>query len=231
MATRVRGLAALAAAVLLLAACAPPSEPTPAPAPEPDPQRIAFTCADGYGFEAWFEPDRVRVQFEGDSFTLPQVESGSGTRYRGEVASQGGTVLLHTKGRRGYMQVPGLRMEGCEGTPVADAWQSARVRGVELRALGQEPGWWLELDRGRRTLLVTDYGREVVSFPAPAARVDAVLSELDGEATVHLARGGRDLLLTVSDRTCRDIMSGFRHPLAVRLRLDGTRYDGCGRRL
>jgi putative lipoprotein len=231
MATRGCGLAALAAGALLLAACSPPPESAPAPAPEPAPQRIAFTCADGYGFEAWFEPERVRVQFEGDSFTLPQVAAESGTTYRGEVASQGGTVLLRTKDRRGFLQVPGLRMENCEGTPVADAWQSARVRGMELRALGQEPGWWLELDRGRRTLVVTDYGRAVAEFPAPAGRVDALLADLDGAATVHLARGGRALSLTVADRACRDVMSGARHPLTVRMRLDGVRYDGCGRRL
>lgn len=231
MATRVPGLAMLAAGVLLLAACAQQPEQASAPEPAPEPQRIAFTCADGYGFEAWFEPERVRVQVHGDSFTLPQVEAGSGTKYRGRVESQGGTVLLHTKDRRGYLRVPGLKMEGCEGTPVADAWQSARVRGVELRALGQEPGWWLELDRGRRTVVVTDYGRRVTEFPAPAERVDAVLTDLDGEATVRLARGGRDLTLSVAERRCTDVMSGFRHPLTVRLHLDGTRYDGCGRRL
>jgi len=38
-------------------------------------------------------------------------------------------------------------------------WQQAKLRGVSFRAIGQEPGWLLEITDSSEILLVTDYGK------------------------------------------------------------------------
>ena len=44
-------------------------------------------------------------------------------------------------------------------------WHQAKLRGVSFRAIGQEPGWLLEITDGSEILLVTDYGQTKTSYP------------------------------------------------------------------
>ena len=46
-----------------------------------------------------------------------------------------------------------------------DVWHAAKLRGVAFRAIGQEPGWLLEITNGEEILLVTDYGKNKKSYP------------------------------------------------------------------
>ena len=46
-----------------------------------------------------------------------------------------------------------------------DVWHAAKLRGVAFRAIGQEPGWLLEITNGEEILLVTDYGSNQSSMP------------------------------------------------------------------
>ncbi len=41
---------------------------------------------------------------------------------------------------------------------IDSVWHRAKLRGVAFRAIGQEPGWLLEITNGTEILLVTDYG-------------------------------------------------------------------------
>ena len=58
--------------------------------------------------------------------------------------------------------------------PIPDAWEEAAAAGATLRALGQEPGWYLTVIPGRGIRLVYDYGEHRLLMPAPLAeRTDA----------------------------------------------------------
>lgn len=52
-------------------------------------------------------------------------------------------------------------------SPGPSPWDDARRRGVEFRAIGQEPGWMLEIDAGKSMYLLADYGEKKVTTPAP----------------------------------------------------------------
>ena len=41
---------------------------------------------------------------------------------------------------------------------IGGVWHEAKLRGVLFRAIGQEPGWLLEITDGSEILLVTGYG-------------------------------------------------------------------------
>lgn len=106
-----------------------------------------------------------------------------------------------------------------------DPWEAARARGIEYRALGQEPGWYLEIDEGVSMRLVYDYGERDATTPAPRP------SREDGATVYHAATDAHDLRVVVEERPCSDVMSGLPFPDTVTVTIDGRSYRGCGRDL
>lgn len=127
-------------------------------------------------------------------------------------AARGGSMTLVSPG--------GTRLTFERGL---DAWDEARQRGVTLRAVGQEPGWTLEVAAGRQIEFVTNYGERRVVAPDPGAT-------RDGSRTVyHAVTEAADLRIVVSDEACSDAMSAAPYPLTVAVTLGGETVTGCGR--
>jgi uncharacterized membrane protein len=112
-----------------------------------------------------------------------------------------------------------------ENLAANDVWHAAKLRGVAFRAIGQEPGWLLEITNGEEILLVTDYGsnRQSLPYVEPIVYQQERRTEyvLDSHATVVEIRGVR----------CTDTMSGESFEVSVTLFLDGKELHGCGRAL
>ena len=113
------------------------------------------------------------------------------------------------------------------GPPARAVWEDAKLRGVDFRALGNEPGWYVEIDDGARITLVTDYGETRVETPAPVPDVGPRASR----TTYAVQTEAHDLIITIEGRACQDNMSGEAFPSTVVVTLDGRRYQGCGRAL
>lgn len=105
-------------------------------------------------------------------------------------------------------------------------WERARRAGVDVRAVGQEPGWYVEITRGGGLLAVLDYGQDTLRLPAPRPEEGP-----GGERVYRVATGEHELAVVLEERECRDAMNGMLFPLTVTLRLDGRELRGCGRRL
>ncbi len=104
-------------------------------------------------------------------------------------------------------------------------WEEARDAGVALRAVGQEPGWTLDIVPDDRIEFTTNYGERRIVTPDPGAVTD-------GDRTVyHPVTESADLRVVVSPEPCADAMSGAPYPLTVKVALDGQTYSGCGRSL
>jgi putative lipoprotein len=110
--------------------------------------------------------------------------------------------------------------------PLAALWAEARRRGAEYRALGQEPGWSLEIDEQGPMHLVADYGDREVTLPAPVPERAA-----DGTVTYRASDAAHRLTVVIQPDSCWDAMSGFPFPHTVTVTLDSLVYHGCGRRL
>jgi uncharacterized membrane protein len=106
-------------------------------------------------------------------------------------------------------------------------WADARARGATFRAIGQEPGWHLELFEGERIVFVTDYGDREVTAPWPAPEVGAQSERV----VLRAATGSHTLVVTLWREACQDSMSGEPFEFTVTVTLDGTEHRGCGRRL
>jgi putative lipoprotein len=215
----------LAARLLLLlatAACAGPVGPSPPPTPARQPARtFVYRCPSGPGFVARVEPGAAWLFLPGRTVRLAATPSASGARFEGEG------MVFWTRGEQATLEVAGQASTGCRNDPARAVWEDAKLRGVDFRATGNEPAWYLELSERQRILLVTGMGGQRAELVAGPPDADAA-----ARRTVYLAEGGgHRLRLAIEAAPCQDSMSGEAFEARVTVRLDEAEYRGCGRAL
>lgn len=106
----------------------------------------------------------------------------------------------------------------------ASPWDAAAARGVVFRAVGNEPGWYAEVDGGPTPALraTLDYGDRTVTVP-DAAALDGGASGYQGTAT-----DGNHVVLRIRSETCSDGMSDRAYDNSVMLEVGDVAYRGCG---
>lgn len=183
-----------------------------------------YACED-FDFSTQTEPEQAHLwlplRFGHAYLRLPRVPTASGAKYAA------GDVMLWTKGQEALLEIDGETFAGCIRDPRRSVWEDAKLRGVDFRAVGNEPGWHLEITRGERMRLVTDYGALEVSVPTPEPVVDPDSSRAiyDGFAS------SRPLRVVLEAKPCADTMSGERFPTSVVVSLGDEAWRGCGRPL
>ena len=166
-----------------------------------------FQCGDQRA-TVGFGQNAMQLTVGSATFELRQAVAASGARYE---AVGDPTTSFWNKGRRATLVVKGRTYPEC--VQVDD-------KTTAFIARGNEPGWRLDID-GERMTLVTQSGEKHVA-PAPAAQ------RTDGY-TRYAARAGRtDVTATIFHRLCRDTMTGMPHPHAVEVVVDGRKLTGCG---
>src|SRR5690606_6647315 len=130
----------------------------------PDGEQFAFTTRRRADSVDMWLPNR----FERRRLTLPVTSSDStATVFGGENAS------VRIAGSDALLSVDGRDFAGCVEDRPRSIWADARLRGVNLRAVGDEPGWYLELSEGGQVRFVYDYGERETIVPAPEPAVAA----------------------------------------------------------
>lgn len=104
------------------------------------------------------------------------------------------------------------------------SWEEARAAGVEFRAVGQEPGWMVDIYRRHRIVLLLDYGETQLELPRPAPT-----SPGEGVTRYETQGGGHSAAITIRHTPCADAMSGQPYPSSVEVVVDGRSLRGCGR--
>lgn len=188
------------------------------PDPRPLGKTMVYECAD-YEFIARLGPGEMAVWLEDRYIILSRVRSASGVKY------EEGSTVFFSKGDEAMLELDGERYTSCELAPARAPWEDARRRGVNFRAVGNEPGWHLEIQQGRQILFVSDYGMRRVMVPDPGEK-------LDGEVRIfHATTDSHDLRVHIVEEDCRDTMKGDRYPSEVSVQINGKLYLGCGRDL
>jgi len=100
-------------------------------------------------------------------------------------------------------------------------------RDRDFRAIGQEPGWQLEMRMGAEMRLTYDYGKGTAITPAAPVQVDSS----SGTRTYHAVSGGTDLRIVIVPVRCEDSMSGRPFAATVTVTLNGRAFRGCGEEL
>lgn len=188
------------------------------PEPRPLAKTLVYECAD-YEFIARLGPGEMAVWLEDRYMILSRVRSASGVKY------EEGDTLFWLKGNEAMLELDGQRYTGCELAPARAPWEDARRRGVNFRAVGNEPGWYLEIQRGRQILFVGDYGMQRTMLPDPG-------EQLAGSVRIyHAVSASNDLRVKIEDTPCTDSMQGDSFPSKVSIQHNGSVYRGCGREL
>jgi uncharacterized membrane protein len=115
--------------------------------------------------------------------------------------------------------------ERLDETAIDDVWHKAKLRGVAFRAIGQEPGWLLEITNGKEILLVTDYGEHRMSLPY----VEPVVFQDESRTEYRLP--DHDTVVEIRGEPCTDSMSGEQFAVSVTVSQPDRTLVGCGRAL
>jgi putative lipoprotein len=195
----------------------PPAETTTQREPDAPskPAIVARFDCDTLALTATFHDNRVVIEVpEQPSLTLPQAISASGARY------SNGTDTFWNKGqeatfeRRGHTEMCRERRE---------PWQEAADRGVDFRAIGQEPGWFLEIDNEKQIRVVYDYAEHQLVAPviSPATKGNTVVYDMMVDS--------QRVLIMIEETPCSDAMSGEAFPRSVAVTIGTRTLRGCGR--
>ena len=114
---------------------------------------------------------------------------------------------------------------GFDEESIDNVWHRAKLRSVAFRAIGQEPGWLLEITNGTEILLVTDYGQHRNSYPY----VEPVVYK--EERRTQYVLEGYDIIVEISGQRCSDVMSGEEFEVSVSIIMTDRQLEGCGRAL
>ena len=108
---------------------------------------------------------------------------------------------------------------------ITAAFERARSEGVLFRAIGNEPGWILEISSDKEVLFLTNLGQDKTHF-----EVIDKFSEYD--STEYKMRSKQNFLLVrIEKRRCQDTMVDRVYESTVYINFDGVYMKGCGKAL
>lgn len=176
---------------------------------------LVYECGD-YEFIARTGPGEIALYLPGDYLVLGQVRAASGTKYEGDG------VVFWSKGSSATLDLGSRILGSCELNQARVPWEEARRRGVDFRAIGQEPGWSLEVQHGGKMLFISGYGASRILLPTPEPDIEEDLVVYTVTTERH------DMQVEITVEHCQDTMSGEVFENSVHISLDDKNYQGCG---
>lgn len=193
-----------------------PAEKQPA-APAPTASTTRWRCGEIL-LTANYHDEKADLSFSGRTLSLPIAKSGSGARYADDKGNE-----LWSKGDEATLTLAGEEKRDCTVTQDISPWENARTRGIVFRAIGQEPGWWVEIGSGDSPPLHAelDYGERkiVVARSMGISSTPGYGGKTDDGITV---------VLRTKSESCSDAMSGERFGSSAELTVGDKTYKGCG---
>lgn len=211
-----------------LAGCGKKSDPAPASShqePSSRGETEPVTCV--YESEAGLEcvvrihDQEAWVFLPEGTMQLAQMPSASGAKFTD------GSVTLWTRGEEATLTRPDQPDVVLQNNRRLAVWEHAKLNGADFRAVGNEPGWVLELYGDGRAIFTGNYGKARYEFVLPAPQVDS-----SNRQTTYECQGPKhELTIVLTGIRCRDTMADEEFETTVRLVLDGKEFTGCGRAL
>ena len=203
----------------------PAAAPAPIAAADEVPDGVlrayVWQCADGQTLvmRNLVREKAIAIDFHDGTRRLDQTVSASGTRYADSV------MAFWTKGGTATLERQGTPTVQCEERRAASLREDARVRGVIYRALGNEPGWVLEIGPAARLSWTTNFGQDRYDFEQAQAATAP-----DGTTVYTAQNEAVAIKATVKAERCVDDGEvEFDHVVTVES--GGQTLRGCGTRL
>jgi len=180
-------------------------------------QTFVYECQDSKSFIVQLKDNKAWLFSKELSSSLDRVPSASGEKYEKE-----GTVFW-VEGYEAMLKTASSSYKSCSNNRSKAVWEDAKLRGNDFRAIGNEPGWYLEIaNKGKKTLLVTNYGQEryELSLPRPYTSAKTSRYRIKGFLDIWIESG-----------RCIDSMTGHHFSSRVSIKLEDKTYKGCGKAL
>ena len=108
-----------------------------------------------------------------------------------------------------------------------DVWEQAKAEGVHFRAVGNEPGWLVEVRDDKRIRFVNDYGDLEIKAPVD----DLWLGPAGEDKIYYVENEAVQFQVIIMKKSYQDTMSGESYPYQVRVVFPNKSYIGGGRLL
>lgn len=142
---------------------------------------------------------------------------------KGLVAYTAPGIELLIVGEDATLREEGQITQFCHNNPKRAIWEHAKLNGVDFRAIGNEPGWSLEMIQGKQIVFIGNYGAVRIERPLPEPITD------EASRTTHW--NAQDLKIKVSGKPCQDDMSGESFESSVIVYWNDQQLHGCGKAL
>jgi len=174
-----------------------------------------FECASGSEFVVDINEDGSWLLLEQQ--TLKLTEPGGLVSY----TAPGMELLIH--GENAVLREVGKTTLFCKNNKKRAIWEHAKLSGVDFRAVGNEPGWSLELIAGRKIIFISNDGSDRVERPLPEA--------ITNQAARTTRWDADGLTIEATGKTCRDEMSGEAYESTITVFWKNKQFHGCGKAL
>lgn len=165
-----------------------------------------------------YRDNSVWVFSKETTLQLAKAVSASGEKY---ADSSDNIFWLHQG--EALADIQGSQYRNCRKNHRESIWQGAKLRGVDYRAVGQEPPWTLEISNRNQLQVFIGYDRQLHSFTL----TDPSSDSSNRSTHYHSA----EMQLTITGNKCHDSMSGEAFESSVQLIIGDRHYRGCGRAL
>ena len=188
------------------------------PTESPSTQTFVFTCSDTLEFVARTDNKEAWLFLPSGTIQLPHTGTGS---------YHNGQTYLQINGQEASLEASGVKHLLCKNDRRQAIWEHAKLNGADYRAIGNEPGWTLEIRKQESIILITDYGSTRHEFTLPKPEID----ETNRITRYQSKDSDHELILMISGEACLDSMSGEEFSSKATVTLDGKTLQGCGRAL
>lgn len=165
-----------------------------------------------------YRDNSVWVFSKETTLQLAKAVSASGEKY---ADSSDNIFWLHQG--EALANINSVQYRDCRKNNRESIWQGAKLRGVDYRAVGQEPPWTLEISNRNQLQVFIGYKRQLHSFTLATPSSDSSNRSTHYQST--------DMQLTITANKCHDTMSGEAFESSVQLIIGDRHYRGCGRAL
>ena len=174
----------------------------------------AYEC-NNYKFSADTAFEDATLYLPDRTVVLDKVRSASGAKY------QNSDILFWNKGDGALLEKEG-NTYNCQRNTLLEPRITGGKRPVDFRAIGNEPGWLVEIVDGHSIRILTDYGNNKVATSAPSPQLTEKAKIYEAETEAHKIR------IVIVQQPCTDTMSGEQFESQVTIDLDGETFTGCG---
>lgn len=211
--------AALIATGLLVTGCATTSmEKTTERLPviSKDGSAFYYQCNNGFGFPAQGNENSITVFLKSGPRKLSDNHVEQGFHY------SSGNITLQGVGDQAYFN-DGKQRYQCQIDRRKSQWEDAKYRGADFVAMGNEPGWKLELSLTGDMFYIGSYGTESFRIETPKPTHGK-----NGPLVFAAQNSEHSLWLSIDKKPCVDSMKGEQFDASVSLVVDDKPLTGCG---